>query len=1821
MVRCAQPIEVRRSHISGSAGGNEGAGLWRIQREAITLYVGVGGGYPRFWVERADGRVTTFIPDSNWGIGKNGSSYWRGRLDHNVGRIANTSHGELSGRSNPHTIFAEFESNRNRFIITRGDGEVSYYYKGETKFSTNWSAVYKKKNSQPVEEVWCLGERKLPNGNWLFYSHNRQNEVTRIESYAPDRKTRLGRVDFTYEKRSISWPLPLPPGADPRIPRIITRDYDEATSRIHVKASDGQELTYIFEEGQRCFSYEPHNPAGVWPLVEVHLPDGSVERYNHTRKEGYGSRLAICQTGLNHYSGTHLHYYQAGDKIDRGTWTLKRGDDRLGRIKSLYATTGRHESAVEVERYSYDSYIDRKKKQHFFAYVDDAIGLRTYYHHTSDKLPLKVGNSADDITTERIWWSSCGNLTTKVLYLNPYEPLLRRSLHYDYKGNVLRETLTGDLSGKGEGVIPPQDKVRQEYPLPKEGEGEIHTIHRTYSNDWFNLCLTEEDGPLRTEQEFLPKTDLITRKVIYYNQELQEEWIYRYNEHHQLIEEEHHNGPEKTLTTITRIEKGIHIGLPGKKAHFSLGKQKRLLGKTHYRYNPQNLCIAEEIYDATNTLRYTLTYTYDKAGRLLSKSNPLGHTTEYLYDRHGNCIEERPPGGHYTKHSRYDWAHRLVQTALYPTDDSPPLITQFAYDPMNHKTDESDIYGNWTHYKYDPKGRLIQIALPEATEKEIPCKRISYGWDAKRKNIELLIPQKIHEDQPLIQKKYDPQDRLIEEINPLGESTRWKYNSRGQPTEITYPDGTSKHTLYDLRGQIIEEKSPTGAITKYTRNYKGDPLTIHTYTPQGELLSEQSYTYEGSYKTSSTDPTGITTHYTYNPAGQLIEERTEERITRYGYDPLGRKTTTEIRDPETLIRREITLYDLAGQPIEERIEDAAGTLLTRKTTQYDPDGNPESTTTHDGEKTYTTHTQYDPLRRPLTITDPLGQTTTYTYDAKIPLTTIIDPLKRTTKIYHDLRGNIQRQEIYDPDGILLSLTTQEYDPADQKIAETHHALHQGKAHHKTHIQWEWGPNGQLKALHEGDGKTIHRTTRYEYNDQGLLATTHKPDGTPHHKEYDSRGLLTTHRGPDFHYQYTYDARGRWTHIAHTEGETHRTYTPYGEIQSETLAHGGTTHYTYDPAGRCTQITLSQGPQIHYHYGALHLQKVEHKDTHGTTHYTHHYHTYDQRGQILQEEGEGIPTTRSYDPLGRPLTLQTPTYTEEVTQYRPDGALLSHTITDPLGTLTQQYEYDHLSQLIREKGVLEESYIYDSLHNRLQEKQYLATHTPLNELQKDYWGEYHYDPNGRPILWKRKGEELYLQYDTLDRLTTLTTENLQLTFTYDPLDRRLTKEIHIKEKEEQWQLHAHQTFLYQNECEIGSLGPQGELLELRILGLGRGMEIGATLALQLEGTHYTAHSSLRGSIVQLIDPQGQVASTTRYSAYGIPQGETLSPWGFMGKRLDREVDWVYFGRRHYLPHQGRWLTPDPKGYPEGPNLYAYCYNRLFSCLDPIGLSILNAEKKLQAPPLCPKYEPLFGDYPRPCHRFSPLSTGCHKLGMSLGCCSDLGGLSSGLITFGMLGEGFRYEETPYGRDLPTAHAIGCTPENQEGPFALYINGMNTPLDYARETASYFSQESGLPILLVHNPSHGGIADFLSCMWGKAGGGCRASRFAERAFRVCAEEAEKMGIDTLPLICHSQGCILTAQALGNCEPSVCNKLAVRSFGAPHFIPNKAAADVINYRSSRDPIPYFAPLALLSVKLGMDIYRIDKLPPSPGMIFDHGIRNPCYSQKIIRSLEEFK
>ncbi|MDE3046706.1 MAG: RHS repeat-associated core domain-containing protein, partial [Verrucomicrobiota bacterium] len=166
------------------------------------------------------------------------------------------------------------------------------------------------------------------------------------------------------------------------------------------------------------------------------------------------------------------------------------------------------------------------------------------------------------------------------------------------------------------------------------------------------------------------------------------------------------------------------------------------------------------------------------------------------------------------------------------------------------------------------------------------------------------------------------------------------------------------------------------------------------------------------------------------------------------------------------------------------------------------------------------------------------------------------------------------------------------------------------------------------------------------------------------------------------------------------------------------------------------------------------------------------------------------------------------------------------------------------------------------------------------------------------------------------------------FTYDSQHRRLSQTID----------QTTRYFLYDGQNEIGSFDENLTPLALRILGETPHAEIGAAIALELQGKIYASIHDLQGNIAALLPINRSEPTFYHYSAFGEEKhtGPAKNPWRFSSKRTDEGTGLVYYGRRFYMPELGRWLTPDPRGFTDGMNLYAFVHNDPLTHFDEYGL---------------------------------------------------------------------------------------------------------------------------------------------------------------------------------------------------------------------------------------------------------------------------------------------
>lgn len=1368
-----------------------------------------------------------------------------------------------------------------------------------------------------------------------------------------------------------------------------------------------------------------------------------------------------------------------------------RTEYKDGKVFTQFAPVGENDKECAISQYSYgDGVTD----------VTDAEGNLIRYRFDKHKrlAALERYQEKKLYCVEKNEWYATGEIKTQSLADAQGKIIKKVSYFYDERGNVLNE----EIEGVG---------------LPKQ------IITRTYSNDGFNLKLSETDAAITTRYTYLPQTNLLTSEMVYEGGKVLKRKFHQYDDYAacvQTIVDDGCGSDPYDLTGVT-YRKIIDIkpkqsmpcfGMPEVVEEKTIDENgnERLLHKIIYTYAPFGKVWKEEHFDANGKSRYKLRFDYDEHENLKTEVDAEGHVKRYDYDLNNNLYFLWGPKPNQSKEITYDKANRPI-LIKENRDEAASLITTKKYDKLCRLKEEIDPCGFKTTYSYDSLGRVIKI---------------------------------VHPDGSVVEKDYDVLGNVIMEKDGKGYVTTRSFNHRNQPIEIHYPDESFETFDYDCHDNVIEHLDRNGAKIIYSYDALDHPNETKVYDPRGTLIKTTKAHYSSFSLLSSTDGEGVETKYDYDKAGRLISEECDRCKKRYVYDELGRLTKTIVDDTCY-----VELFDLNNRVIVKRSESLNGEVFKQETYKYDEAGNKTTVINSKG----MTETTYNTQNLPATKKNALDHETVFEYDYKGGFKlTVTNPKGIKTIEKKDFRGKTIEFAKQNQKSEILQKWTKKYD-FNGNVLEEEHVVYEGVKPLKTLINtWSYGPLNRVEKLTESQTKT----TTYEYDKCGRLKLKTKPDGTKIYTDYDFFGRIERFHAPDFDYFYSYDNNNRLRQVEDkiSKTKTTRNYNNLGLLELEAMSSGLQIQNVYDDFGRRKELILPDGSKVEYTYKNDVLYEVKRNG---------HIHTYlerDLEGKLavasLPDNQGNIAINR--DALSRWQSLTTPYYKAFFSpdSYDSAGNLTHYDFVDRQGSLSVSYEYDDLDQLISEN---EHTYHFDSLNNRLQKDQWKYAINDLNQITNDDQQIYTYDLNGN---LKSDGIHTF-SYDSLDRLICVQTPTETTTYTYDPFHRRQSK-------------NESMLFLWDGDNEIGQF-VDDHLTELRVLGEGLGAEISAAVLIELNDQTYIPIHDHRGCLVELIGLNAH-GETNRYTAYGEEsEGEKISPWRFCSKRRDDETGFFYFGRRYYNANHGRWVTGDPEGFRDGPNLYAYVHNAAMTCVDLYGLHT---------------------------QRDSMLS-----LGWGL-----LGGLPGGAMNFFGIGKSQNYnsfEDHFANKSFTSSVGMNDLPCGEVGR----VNGMWNSISGTRTTANNLSKMGGnIKVNYTYNASHG-LYDLHEAVMNMRGIMTPPVAATMRRWQQYCDR-DTSGAPYLEE-CHSHGGAVVYCALLHSSEEVRQRISVRAFASCKYIPSKLCRDVVHYVSEGDIVHLIDWRGRIECA---DTTVVLRRHPGAPKLLDHTIDSPTFYQSRYDSLNDY-
>lgn len=314
--------------------------------------------------------------------------------------------------------------------------------------------------------------------------------------------------------------------------KLITRSKFKKFPHQDIIALDGRSVRYHFtmnsKHDRRCESI----------LTKVDRSDAPPECYEYVEGEKDADLLISKKTRPEgRYLG--VKYYKKGKNyIDKERIEISKSDDlRRNRVKSLQGPVGYNEKPVNTYRFYY-SFDPISKKEKYSSIrsgsttVLDALNNKTIYTYTKDQRIKYIDRFSQDqkmYSRESLYWGNyksdqCTLLLSRTLASASGELSFARTYSYDDRGNVLQNTLYGNLSGHSE--INPI--VSEDGSIIENG-CENFTKQFRYSDDGFNLILWESDGLHETSYEYESESNRLTAKFIGEANKIHLREFYEYN--------------------------------------------------------------------------------------------------------------------------------------------------------------------------------------------------------------------------------------------------------------------------------------------------------------------------------------------------------------------------------------------------------------------------------------------------------------------------------------------------------------------------------------------------------------------------------------------------------------------------------------------------------------------------------------------------------------------------------------------------------------------------------------------------------------------------------------------------------------------------------------------------------------------------------------------------------------------------------------------------------------------------------------------------------------------------------------------------------------------------------------------------------------------------------------------------------------------------------------------------------------------------------------------------------------------------------------------
>ncbi|APU19207.1 DNRLRE domain-containing protein [Actinoalloteichus sp. GBA129-24] len=942
--------------------------------------------------------------------------------------------------------------------------------------------------------------------------------------------------------------------------------------------------------------------------------------------------------------------------------------------------------------------------------------------------------------------------------------------------------------------------------------------------------------------------------------------------------------------------------------------------------------------------------TYDAAGNLIGQVDAEGLDTEITVDAVGRITRTDTAGPRRSSAFTHDpvgnvtsVTHAGVNSNVPGLGAASPHVTEFEYDEAGRPVTETVVNDGerlTTRRAFDQRGLLITETDPRGAVQDADPAAFTtdLAYDEVGRLVSVTAPPVPVEKpgapaetiRPTAATGYNAFGDVVAQRDPNGEITEIDYDDLGREIRLSSPSylppgsdepiRLSTETSYDALSNVLSVTDGAGNSTRFVYDQLSRLTEVHD-PPRIEGAEpgvwQYSYTRVGELR-SATDPTGARVEATYDDLGRQLTHTALERHPTTGafttdlrYDDVGNLLSTTDPSGDTTTYE----YDVLYQPI--RTIDAAG---VRTETGYDALGRPLRAVDGAGRVTLA---RYDQAGRILTETsrDPESNArlreTSFTHDAAGNQTGVTDPVGATSTFVYDALGRVveQTEPVAEGESITTSLG---YDAAGNPTRFT-----DGRGHATYTGYNSLGlVESVIEPATEAHPAAADRTWTTAYDVVGDPVRMVSPGGVTRDRVFDALGNLVRENGsgaeaPTGERVLDYDALGRVTAAGTPAGLNTYGYDDRGNLVTAG-GPGGVAQFGYDASGRPVS-RIDDAGQATFSYDDGRLASV----ADGLTGVGQEL-GYDEAGQLSSiDYGDGRVRALIYDEFGRQTgDVLTDAGGAEITaiEYGFDLAdrLTSKTTSGTAGAGENTYGYDLAGRLTSWASPAGETteYDWDGAGNRIAVGDKTAAYDERNRLLSD--GDYTYEHTARGTVAGRDSSGLVeeFSFDAFDRLIA----RGGTTYDYDALDRVVAR-------------NGVGGFSYaglsiepvSDGASVFGRGPDDELLawsDADAVALAVSDRHGDVIG----GLPVTG-AALTGS--RAYDPFGQVVDTA--GSTGII--------GFQGDWTDPDTGMTNMGARWYDPASAAFLSRDDIDLPSSPsiltNRYTYGAGAPTNFVDPDG----------------------------------------------------------------------------------------------------------------------------------------------------------------------------------------------------------------------------------------------------------------------------------------------